>query len=345
MGLQQGNKDKTAMWRLLCVSLILVGLSSINAAQQELKKNVSEFMEVGYSRGRVGTRVTELAVTVQHNDMFEGEEDVDMDILRIEVKAEDGCWTNVEGKPVRRGKDKRMWRVKVIPCKKYFVRLGIKRDGCIEYHEHPTTVGPASSEEIENSHFRPSKPENVGITTQTDDSVSVSWTPSECSESHELLYESHDGDDSGNITVNAGMESVTIKDLKNCTDYSVYVTAVVGEEFSDEAEADFSTCYEDTEEGVPDKKPDDSATRCEPVEKECEVEEDTSTDITMLELVVLDQSEQKETAEDEKLKLLQYSTEPQTQIQSRFGPDTETSQAISSHTKLVGVFLTQAVLY
>merc|ERR1711892_974726 len=298
---------------------------------------------------------------VRHNDMFEGEEDMDMDILRIEVKAEDGCWTNVEGKPVRRGKDKRMWRVKVIPCKKYFVRMGIKRDGCIEYHEHSTTVGPASSEEIANSHFRPSKPDNVGIATMTDDSVSVSWTPSECSESYELLYESHDGDDSGNITVNAGMESVTIKDLKNCTDYSVYVTAVVGEEFSDEGEADFSTCYEDTEEGVPDKKPDDSAGFCEPVEKECEVEEQTSTDITMLELVVLDQSQQKETADDDKLKLLQYSTEPQTQIQPRFGPDTESSQhtessqaissqtessqAISSHTKLVCVILTQVVLF
>eukprot|EP00091_Calanus_sinicus_P017914 TRINITY_DN3909_c0_g2_i3.p1 TRINITY_DN3909_c0_g2~~TRINITY_DN3909_c0_g2_i3.p1 ORF type:complete len:232 (-),score=52.11 TRINITY_DN3909_c0_g2_i3:189-884(-) len=174
--------------------------------------------------------------------MFEGGEDVDIGALRLEVKAEDGCWKSIEEKPLRRGKDKQMWRVKVVPCKEHYVRLGLARDGCFDYLQHPESIGPASTEEIANSHFRPSTPEDITITPLTSDSVDVSWTPSSCAESYELWYESHDGDDSGNMTVSAGFGSVTVSELKNCTDYTMYVTAMVGDEFSGEAEAEFTTC-------------------------------------------------------------------------------------------------------
>ena len=91
------------------VIIFLLGLSFIETAP-EFKKNAAEFMEVGFNKGRTGTRVTELAVTIMYEDMFEGGEDVDIEALSLEVKAGDGCWTKVNEKPVRRGREKRMWR-------------------------------------------------------------------------------------------------------------------------------------------------------------------------------------------------------------------------------------------
>merc|ERR1719320_1728425 len=130
-------------------------------------------------------------------------------------------------------------------------------------------------EEIANSHFRPSTPDNLAIAQVTDDSVIVSWTPSLCAESYELWYESDQGDDSGNITVSAGFGSVTIRELQTCTDYTVYVTALVGDEFSESGEGEFTTCNAtdaDLHKNQVSSKPlDENANTCKLDYKECEV--------------------------------------------------------------------------
>jgi len=226
---------------LVAVLALAVNANLVKCVPQ-FKENAAEFMEVGFNKGRTGTRVTELAVTVRINEMFEDGEDVDVDNLSLEVKTADGCWTRVADGPVRRGREKQMWRVKVIPCKEHSIRIGIKRDDCVDYFEHPETVGPAPVNEIVNSHFRPNTPENIVITPITADSVLVSWSQSECAESYDLWYESGSALDLGNMTIPAGAGSVTILGLENCTEYTVKVVAILGDEFSTEGEADFTTC-------------------------------------------------------------------------------------------------------
>jgi hypothetical protein len=229
---------------MIFVEIALIFLFTLHYVESanKFKKNASDFIDVGFNKGRTGTRLAEIAVKIRPGEMFEGGESVSVEDLVLEVKSGEDCWSRVEDRPVKRGKDKHMWRVKVVPCKKHQVRLGIRREDCVEYLEYPDTVGPATAEEIANSHFRPARPEHVVITPLAEDSVAVSWIPSPCAESYELWYESDQGEDSGNITVSAGFGSVTVRELQHCTDYTVYVTALVGEEFSDAGEGEFTTC-------------------------------------------------------------------------------------------------------
>ena len=230
------------MWSVLVAVLTLAVNADLVKGVPQFKENAAEFMEVGFNKGRAGTRVTEIAVTVKISEMFKDGDAVGVDDLILEIKENDGCWTKVAEGPVRRGREKQMWRVKVIPCKEHSIRIGIKRDECVDYFQHPETVGPASVNDIVNSHYRPNMPENIVVTLTGDDSVLVSWSKSECAESYDLWYESASALDLGNMTIPAVAGSVTILGLDNCTEYTVKVVAILGDEFSTEGEADFTTC-------------------------------------------------------------------------------------------------------
>ena len=317
---------------LLSITLFFVGKSLVEAVP-EFKKNAAEFMEVGFNKGRTGTRFTEIAVTVRPGDMFEDGEDVDMEDLSLEVKAGDGCWTKVKESPVRRGKAKSMWRVKIVPCKEHLVRIGIKRDGCVEYFQHPESVGPASAQEIANSHFRPKVPESVSIVPLGGDSVNVSWTPSECAESYDLWYESDSRLDLGNMTVSAGVRSVTVMGLENCTEYTMKIVALVGEEFSEEGEADFTTCdvnSTDIHNTMIDQQADD--TSCENIDKQCELITPRLGDFTSSGKVLVDEEE------------VQMNAFNETKFEVKSDPEAQTGRASSSYSSLLYTLLAQMVL-
>merc|ERR1719376_1948683 len=157
----------------------------------------------------------------------------------VEVRTGEECWTRVEYDPVRRGRDKIMWRGKIVPCNIYYVRLFVERDSWVEYHDHPTQVGPADKDAIHRSHYRPVMPHDIMTNSVSHDSVKVTWGESSCAEYYTVWYESHDNKDSGNTSLTK--TGVILTDLLNSTDYTVYVTAAIGEEISDEAEADFAT--------------------------------------------------------------------------------------------------------
>ena len=78
-------------------------------------------------------------------------------------------------------------------------------------------------------------PENISIVPLESDSVTVRWSPSECAGS-ELDLE--------NMTVSAEFGSLTFMGLKNCVKYTMTmkIAGMVGDEFSNEREAEFSTC-------------------------------------------------------------------------------------------------------
>jgi hypothetical protein len=230
---------------LLASALYAIAASDMKVAPL-FKENASEFVEVGFSEGRTGKRVTELSVSVKISDIFENNDAVDVDDLNLEIKTDNECWTRVGGTPVRRGRERRMWRLKVVPCKSHSIRIGLRRAGCVEYLEYPGTIGPATATEIANSHYRPKIPGNIVITPISNESVTVSWHESECSESYDLWYESDSGLDLGNMTIPAGVGSVTIAGLETCTEYTAYIVATRGDEFSDEGRADFTTCFTNT---------------------------------------------------------------------------------------------------
>eukprot|EP00092_Neocalanus_flemingeri_P034721 GFUD01037782.1.p1 GENE.GFUD01037782.1~~GFUD01037782.1.p1 ORF type:complete len:346 (-),score=70.82 GFUD01037782.1:132-1121(-) len=321
---------------LSTVIFVMSELFVIEAAPK-LKKNNTEFMEVGFYKGRTDQSLTEIAVTVRHKDMLEEGKDIDVNDLSVEVKAGDGCWTQILENPLRKGKDKSMWKVKIVPCKEYLVRVGVKRDGCIEYFQYPEAVGPALKEDLASSQFKPKSPGNISVELLGTDSVTVSWSPSECAESYELWYESEDRLDKGTLTVSAGFGSVLIMGLENCGDYTLRIAARLGEIFSNEGEADFTTCRGNsrkTLDTITGEQTLDSpvSAACESIIKQCELPtprfvNPSSSDTSLLPGEVVG-----------------VSVEPETEFEENSDTKAQTGQANRSYESQVRALLLQMVL-
>ena len=290
---------------------------------EEMTPDLTEYLSVGYSRGRSGDKVTELSLVLRHEDMMV-ETNTSVERVGVEVRRGEECWTRLEESPVRRGRDKIMWRVKIIPCDIYHVRLVVERDSCVEYYHHPTQVGPADNADIHRSHYRPVMPHNIMTHSVSNDSVMVSWDQSQCAEYYTVWYESHDSKDSGNISLTMGQADVILTDLLNNTDYTVYVTAVLGEEFSDEAEADFTT---DDVIKHGEVVSTDKDTKCHYGKRECDIREEF-----VKEDLVIKGPNKKEGGKDRDMTTMEQdiTTKAQTIKQSKIHLKTET-QAQSSN--------------
>jgi len=259
--------------------LFIVATYHCNNGQIQFKQNAADFITAGFSRGRSGERVNELSITVNHRDIFEnGESITTVDNLVVEVKSGvEGCWKRVEEKPARRGREKLMWRVKIVPCQAHNVRIGVRRQDCVDYFFLPKTVGPATSEQISNSHFRPSGPTGLTVTSLSETSVNLTWSQSHCAESYDIWYESLDSSsETPARNKSVSTDFAIIDGLNNCTEYALYVTATVGDEFSDEAEIEFNTCNIDGISSGPQVITDFDSV-CGPVDKVCETKDRAST--------------------------------------------------------------------
>jgi len=254
------------MFQSYLLSLLLV---QATIAKLILKENAFKFTEVNFNKGRANTRMAEISVKIRMNDVFEDIEETDLGSVIFEIKSGDECWSKEEEKPLRRGNDLRIWRLNVVPCKKHEVRIGILKDGCINYIWTPSHVGPATAAEIAVTHYRPPAPQNIKISSVGKGSVRVSWVYSGCAELFELFYESENKDDSGNITTSVGFGSVTLFKLKYCTSYNLYATAKMGMEFSKVGTAEFTTCVTDEDELI-DTSEDEVKSECKLLTKECE---------------------------------------------------------------------------
>merc|ERR1719320_134795 len=170
----------------------------------------------------------------------------------------------------------------------------------------------------------------------------VSWDESSCAEYYTVWHESHDSKDFGNISLPMGQADVILTDLLNNTDYTVYVTAVLGEEFSDEAEADFTTddVIKHGEVVSADKD-----IKCHYGKRECDIREEFVKE----DLVIKDHNK-KEGGEDRDMTTMEQdiTTKAQTIKQSKIHQKTETqtqsSKAMSTYGQNFCGIITQFVL-
>merc|ERR1712029_87038 len=81
----------------------------------------------------------------------------------LEYKEEGGCWKPAPKKsgPTNRGQRKR-WRLDLpAPCKTYKFRFALQSDSCVDYLEHPKTMGGSPQYLVDQSRFLPGAPENL----------------------------------------------------------------------------------------------------------------------------------------------------------------------------------------
>merc|ERR1712173_76537 len=72
------------------------------------------------------------------------------------------------------------------------------------------------------------------------------------------------------MTVSAGVGEVNIAGLENCTEYTLYIVSLLGEEFSNDAEVDFATCQENNTTIADTQVREDTVfSSCKQVDEEC----------------------------------------------------------------------------
>ena len=99
--------------------------------------------------------------------------------------------------------------------------------------ELPTVIPRASSAELVASQFTPNRPSQLKVGEVGEESFEVSWEVSSCAEMYDVTYEKVSaGEESFSQQVRGGR--VRLEDLDSCSEYEVRVSAVLGEQYSEE---------------------------------------------------------------------------------------------------------------
>ena len=155
----------------------------------------------------------------------------DLDDQVVEVReGEVGEWQRVDNAPKQRAGMFRVRSTMARPCRPHWVRILIPTiDGSLKVYEHPRPLPAATREQLTTYQrkFVPSQPENLQAHAFSSSSASVSWQASPCAE----VYEVYVGDrkEATNDT------RVLLDNLDPCSDYEVSVSAVLGDQRSEEA--------------------------------------------------------------------------------------------------------------
>ena len=162
------------------------------------------------------------------------------EIPRLEYKEEDGCWMQAPEKagPTNRGQKKR-WRLDLpAPCKTYKFRLALHSDSCIDYFEHPTTMGGSPLYLVEQSRFIPAIPENL----QMSGNNSLEWDAVPCASEYQVTYSTEDG----KTTTRVGEDALSNTQLpfssSPCQTVDALVKALSGSRKGPAARVTFNTC-------------------------------------------------------------------------------------------------------
>ena len=106
--------------------------------------------------------------------------------------------------------------------------------------EFPSVIPRATTAELVASQFTPRRPGQLKIEKVGEESMEVSWEVSPCAEMYDVTYEKvSGGEESFSQQVKGGL--ARLEGLDSCSEYEVRVSAVLGQEYSEEVSALVST--------------------------------------------------------------------------------------------------------
>jgi len=169
------------------------------------------------------------------------------DIPSLEYKEEGGCWkkASVKSGPTNRGQKKR-WRLDLpAPCKIYKFRLAMQSDSCIDYLEHPKTMGGSPLYLVEQTRFVPATPENLQVIGNN----SLEWDAVPCASEYEVTYSTEDG----KTATRVGEEAISNTQLPfpstPCQTVDAVVKAISGSRKGPGARVTFNSCQTEEDRG------------------------------------------------------------------------------------------------
>lgn len=233
--------------------LILSSMASMALSDLRFRPEAGRLIRLEHTQGVRGPRYTEMSVSYRPQSLLEGDLGQVRQLgarLWLEMRRDGGCWTKVSGDPIQRGSHRLLHRIEIYPCQSHEVRLALQNDDCVSYLASDKLLAAVSPQVLHSSGYRPHTPHSLEVRLM-DNVPLVSWQPVRCTSSYELWYGSLDSGetDSGNLTLSPGMtEDVALYGLRQeCSDYSLRLVAVTGEEFSNEVDVVFNTCDNTTQ--------------------------------------------------------------------------------------------------
>jgi len=228
--------------------LIISGLvTSVRCATPTYKENAGDFMQVGFKkivrRGEENKDFSKLEIEARPLLMVDDKEVIDKDDITIEVKAGDADWEVITKPPSKRGGVYRWTVSNVTPCVEHNVRLWLRTmDGIKTSFTYPKPIPAANIEEIIASGYKPEKPKDVVVSHYSEGDIKVSWTKSECATLYDITYQNIADGNTASEQTDTELNSVIISDnIEYCSEYEIRVTAIIGDQYSEESIATFST--------------------------------------------------------------------------------------------------------
>ena len=202
--------------------LALLSLATLALADsQAFKTQAAEKVEVSYS----ARDFTEMSVSYKPEDVLTSE-----GVAVLETRAGGDCWRRVPEKHRHRRAGRLVWRLAVLPCLQYTVRLVVEGEDCLE-ELSVGELGPASPDQISRAGYRPRPPGQARLQATEEGNVRLNFTGAPCAERYELFYESEDGE-SGSKNFSRGMTEDIIYNMKLNTSYSLSLTSYLAQEWS-----------------------------------------------------------------------------------------------------------------
>jgi hypothetical protein len=213
---------------ILCCNLSLYGCAgAVVEVTAEFKR-----------RGSRGTNYRTIVVEWNPASLVKDPAAIDLTQQIVEIKAGDGAWTRPQESPIpKRGKYRQTFD-NVAPCKIHLFRFVVSGlDGEEAIFEYPQAVGPAAEEDILASRFTPNPPANVKVTAMQGSKLRVSWAASDCATS----YEVYGAGTVSKISGHTEETSIVLEDAESCETYDIQVTALTGQELSEDTTTEFVT--------------------------------------------------------------------------------------------------------
>jgi len=237
----------------LTVSFIVVNMISLSittASNIRFRANAVDFVKVGYKtvtrRGELKEDYSKLEIEAQPLLMVEESSSVDKSKIRIEIKSGDdsNSWRVLDTPPSMRGGVYRWTESNIEPCVNHRVRMFFHgQDGSSTSLDIPRIIPAATLDEITSSGYRPHTPEDMKVTEISSGGFKIEWSPVKCSLSYDVTYQEVTGGKAVSKQVLASMgNTLTVTEgIAPCSEYEIRVSAVIGDEYSDEIVATYST--------------------------------------------------------------------------------------------------------
>ena len=188
---------------------------------------------------------TKLEIEAKLLDMLEDQDVINKDKMMVEYESVVSEWQELESQPSLRGGVYKWTIPDVVPCHNHNVRLTVfGKDGSRNTWSYPHTIVAPAQDMIIKSGYTPETPETINIGNYQNGQMDLSWTPSHCAGSYDVIYSPMIGGGE-TASIQAFDNSLTLENLESCQEYEITVYAVLGEQYSQEAVETFMTYPDD----------------------------------------------------------------------------------------------------